>query len=850
MEADNSDNADQKHNGPKADQEKNEDKSSMKISSSDWNILKLSSPKGKEKGTNQEATDDDDIPGDFFDDFLKDDFMAGLDVVDEDEEVDETTAAEEIDKDTEAQKSVKSRPGVKARIAKRPTNERVQNLANKDKASVSKNNQGKESKSQVRTSDHKSSVSSCKKVETEDKKSKKAGSDDKKSRKTETEDKKKDESYVSDSRRDPKKTKRDIERDKERCEKDKEKKLITEKLSLVETGLVPPGMEMEIDVDEIKRQRNEIEQMKEELDKLQRPKSRSPRRRSPRRRSSSRGRNSPKRKRSTERRSPRRSPKRSPRRKRSPAQEMNSPMRRALINEIARAEQISLSPIREKRDDRRSSPRRGSSRDRRSPLRKTSPRGRGSPFYRRSSRSSSPPYRGGRRYSPVRRRSPSRERDRRRRRSRTRSPKRPRKEKSFLQEIVEKLNETGRPQMPMQVQGPPHGGPMYPPMGPQALIAPQPMPHLQVLPAPQQVPHPMQPAPMMQAFMPSGPVIAPGPVPSPVPPPASVGPTFLPQPMQKYDQNFFIGDASLQMPIMPQISPNSGSKQSLSGSGKNHKNAGAAKVALDSKDEVSKLFQDKKISLSQFLAISAKPEASSSNPDELREKIKVITRCQEAIKFLNKAEKKFSGRLYVHKTQPPSLAKTISPLKRIAQVKIPFTELPSKAENVSAFSGRIERLIQHLGLQSEVIEIEDKEDKKTSLPAPPPPSISASTVQSRPGVVGCPDCAQRKKILYRSTGTQYSDDHMSYSISTQVSEDDLRTNRIPKNQSLASLTPAQLLAKSQFGGSSKMDKDEFDIFPQKHDGYLRGPGSGGRSREGYGGGVGRNNFESDYRYRF
>lgn len=52
-------------------------------------------------------------------------------------------------------------------------------------------------------------------------------------------------------RRDPTKTKRDIDRDKQRIAKDKEKKIVTDKLNLVETGLIVPGMEMEVDIDSI-----------------------------------------------------------------------------------------------------------------------------------------------------------------------------------------------------------------------------------------------------------------------------------------------------------------------------------------------------------------------------------------------------------------------------------------------------------------------------------------------------------------------------------------------------------------------------------------------------------------------
>nr|CAH7768649.1 unnamed protein product [Callosobruchus chinensis] len=789
--------------GDNKDEERNDDISSMKISSSDWNIVKPKPSKGKEKqavankiSSTEEATnhdDGDDLPGDFFDDFLKEDFMAGLDVVDEDEEVDEKSVSENAEKQ-EVRVPVKSRLGI------RPIKNQKQKMfmTNTFKHSF----QRKVPKPPNQPPAYKGSMKP--KIRNEDKKH---------------------DPFLPDTRRDPSKTKRDIERDKERCVKDKEKKLITEKLALVETGLVPPGMEMEIDVEEIRRQRNEIQQIKEKVEKLHRTASRSPRRRtSPYRRSLSHSRSSPKRKRSSverkrstlcssprksPKRSPRRSPRRSPYRKRSPLKKISPPMRKVFSTDIARSERLSLSPRQSKRDDRRSSPRRDISRDKKSLGRKISP-----PRRRRSPHN--------RRHSPAashRRRSSSREQERRRRRSRTRSPKRSRKDekKSFLEEIVEKLNDTsGR--LPMHMQVP-------------------------IMPTPQQAPVPIQQPPMMEQYIPpvpvNVPVVAPGPVPAPVPPPAPVKPDFLPQPMQKYDLNFFIGDSSPQINSRPQVPPNFALA-------KPYQNP---RTVLDSKEDISKLFQDKKITLSQFLSISAKPEASTSNPAELREKVKVITRCQEAIRYLSRSENKFSGGLTVQKTQvAPSFDKNSSPLKRMTQLKIPFTEIPTKEENTSAFSGCIDRLLKHLGLQSEVIEIDDKEDRASSPPPPPPPSITRTDPVEQSARTNCPDCEKRRKRVFKNTGTQYSDDRMSYSVSTQVSEDDLNPNRIPKNQSIASLTPAQLLAKSNYGGGNKMDKDEFDILPQRSEAFFRGPG--GRGRDGYGGGGGRNNLESDYRYRF
>nr|CAH7755335.1 unnamed protein product [Callosobruchus chinensis] len=291
-----------------------------------------------------------------------------------------------------------------------------------------------------------------------------------------------------------------------------------------------------------------------------------------------------------------------------------------------------------------------------------SPRRRTSPYRRSLSHSrSSPKRKDHQRHSPAashRRRSSSREQERRRRRSRTRSPKRSRKDekKSFLEEIVEKLNDTsGR--LPMHMQVP-------------------------IMPTPQQAPVPIQQPPMMEQYIPpvpvNVPVVAPGPVPAPVPPPAPVKPDFLPQPMQKYDLNFFIGDSSPQINSRPQ------------------------------------LFQDKKITLSQFLSISAKPEASTSNPAELREKVK-------------------------------------DPL---------HGDTNQRGEH-QRLSGCIDRLLKHLGLQSEVIEIDDKEDRASS------PLLRLLLDNQNDPVeqsarTNCPDCEKRRKKYSKIPGRNTAMTHVLF----------------------------------------------------------------------------------------
>lgn len=146
---------------------------------------------------------DEDVPGDFFDDFLTEDFMAGLDIVDDDQ-----WENGKMKKKVDAGNSTKKVIG------------NDEQALNKDSSNNDKTLKRK--------------------------KGRRDGPSQLKSRGIDADE--------FDIRRDPYKTKRDIERDKVKCEKDKEKKMISEKLKLVETGLVPPGTEMDVDITEIEKE--------------------------------------------------------------------------------------------------------------------------------------------------------------------------------------------------------------------------------------------------------------------------------------------------------------------------------------------------------------------------------------------------------------------------------------------------------------------------------------------------------------------------------------------------------------------------------------------------------------------
>lgn len=180
-----------------------------------------------------------------------------------------------------------------------------------------------------------------------------------------------------------------------------------------------------------------------------------------------------------------------------------------------------------------------------------------------------------------------------------------------------------------------------------------------------------------------------------------------------------------------------------------------------------------------------------------------------------------------------------SPLVKLSEAKIAFTEIPSKEKNKSAFTMHLNNLLRGIGLLNEVVEVDDDPEpiissyvpKGTS--PPPPPHISrqrpnrneetvrihndnrlAKMVQTDP-MPKCVDCEKRRKTLHKTTGSQ-TGELMTYSVSTQVTEDDF-VSKMPKNQSLASLTPAQLLAQNAASSSSKRyaEPDDFDIYPSK-----------------------------------
>jgi hypothetical protein len=464
--------------------------------------------KTQEEGeiADEEEEEEEDVPADFFDDFSNQDFMDGLDIVDawdEDTKVAETEAVVAEDSDKKSHSPIR--------------------FVSKDSRKSSEKRLKKQAKSRSR-----SPLRRHKRSDSHGRKRSKSKSRDK---------------MRADVRRDPEKTRRDITRDKVKCAKDKEQKLVSDKLKIVETGLVPPGTEMEADLGTLLR------------DSKPQPTS----------------------------------PAEKPREAR-PAERRYS--RRSGSREVRKSARYSRSP----------------------------------PIYRVRNREREPAYRVRRRTGSIDSNVSERElwirSSRKRTRSRSRESQRTKqrkyeeekkKKKTFLEEIRDKLNEVRPPvpQAPVQVMYGYSNGPQHQMPAPAPVPAPAPNQFFQVgnNPALQQydqsffigegyqnvmIPHPQVDFNMMGS---AGNVVQQVPVGQVAPmQPAPTAVNLPPVPQQK-------------ALVSPKVSSDSVAKANEQKD--NHMT-----------DDIDKLFADKKISLSDFLTITAKCEVQSSSPEHLQKKIK------------------------------------------------------------------------------------------------------------------------------------------------------------------------------------------------------------------------------------
>lgn len=171
----------------------------------------------EDKGLNYED-DLEDLPENFFDDFSNQDFMDGLNVVDDWNDEDDSNESKPVEKIEKVVK--KSEPRKRREKSPKSKKENARSSKNRIKQDVKRRSRSKNR--YPRTSEHQE----------------------------------KHEALI-DHRRDPEKTKRDIQRDKLRCAKDHDAKVFQEQLKIAETGLVPPGTELDVVLNSDKFKENE-----------------------------------------------------------------------------------------------------------------------------------------------------------------------------------------------------------------------------------------------------------------------------------------------------------------------------------------------------------------------------------------------------------------------------------------------------------------------------------------------------------------------------------------------------------------------------------------------------------------
>ncbi|XP_018334953.1 uncharacterized protein LOC108743855 isoform X2 [Agrilus planipennis] len=793
-----------------------------------------------------EGGDEEDIPEDFFDDFSNQDFMAGLDVVDawDDEETND--------------------------LKKSDSENTSKDLTEKDKnGSKSKELKKSEQKQESRKTDRRRRSSRERRYYRSRAASRDRHSEDrlKNTNSRELREERRRRERSSDRRRDPEKTRRDIQRDKDRRTKDEEAKIISEKLRMVETGLVPPGMEMDMDITTVKtaisdskdeNTPNKLSQEKlsfenqptgdeNQVRKSKRSSSksmdfrrlgfsppasyniygkRSPTHKSPLKiRGKSRSRSL--------RRSyrGRRSRSRSFGRGRSPVylRKRSSPSRYYNSGKLTK----SPSPGRKRRRSYKSPDSDVSDREvwlqrRREELRRST-----------SLELDNWPYKRENSSSNLRRHRDFLE-DLERKLKKERS--KDKKKRDFLREIHKKLNETGNSTennsnvvrytaFPTQIPGP--GGPVH--------LHPNFMP----------VPHPIAPSihipvnPMMinQISLPGPPGAEFGPGPGAGSIQNSFNPGFGPHRMttpvpapynrpedSQYNEQFFIGhpsETALSSTVNISLNTQNSSKNIKTQNTVTMKNSEISIADLKNKDTVKKLFEEKKISLADYLSLTA-TESDPSKPVDIQNKIRVISRCQDAIKALDKPLP-VDGRFVLKKSEQKfidkiSEAKGLSPLRKIPVVRFQFTT-PSKGnEDKTTFSRTLEKVLVSIGLgnskdassSQDPMSIDTISSANINVNTIKSSFVKTKPVRAQDFMTGvkrhtkmcqtpmflmkCQICEIRSARTYESVAIQCNIRN-TVDMGVQCTEEKPNYQDAFKAQSLVHLTPAQIL--KQMGGKSE-----------------------------------------------
>lgn len=211
-------------------------------------------------------------------------------------------------------------------------------------------------------------------------------------------------------------------------------------------------------------------------------------------------------------------------------------------------------------------------------------------------------------------------------------------------------------------------------------------------------------------------------------------------------------------------------------------------------------------------------------------RIPVISRCQDVIKMLSN-DKLFAGRLVVDTSKANSQQqqskgnggdiKFQSPLRKIPIVRFQYTTTPAKSFELSdPYATILDKILKKIGVLREVINLDDivVDDNDFGPSASSSKSNNNKTISSDNDKVdyrkknsakkllknsssvssSCEECKKRKLLVYTEVGTQCVDKVEMCTISTQVVEDDLNPPKgLLKGESIAALTPAQLLSKEK-----------------------------------------------------
>lgn len=174
--------------------------------------------------------------------------------------------------------------------------------------------------------------------------------------------------------------------------------------------------------------------------------------------------------------------------------------------------------------------------------------------------------------------------------------------------------------------------------------------------------------------------------------------------------------------------------------------------------------------------------------------ILVISYCQEALSEINGTTKP-TGKFLLRKSQkdaikPPS-AEGLSPFKKVPAVKFQFTTIPKQFDDKIHLCSSLNRLLTRLG--KEVL-FQETQKSSTTHKAEDIPRIARTST---------------------STAATQTDTVSTSDFGCQVSNEDISSpsKGILKKQSLAKLTPAQLLAQAETEGSPPL-APRWKLFPE------------------------------------